>query len=169
MKMTTSWAFASAAVVAILVAGCTTETADNSEGGVTTGTAGGSAAGAAGSGGGSSTGGSGGTGGSSSDTDSGGEVMTPCETCAYAKCKMTQDACEADPGCKGSEDDFIKCLAMPGSDEASCAGDFAKNANGADSGGATQANDLATCIITESDCLPICQGGTGAGDAGTHE
>ena len=41
MKMITSWAFASAAVVAILVAGCTTETTDTSEGGVsTTGAAG---------------------------------------------------------------------------------------------------------------------------------
>ena len=87
MKMTTSWAFASAAVVAILVAGCTTETADNSEGGVTTGTAGSSAAGSAGSGGASTGGSGGGTGGSSSDSDAGPEPMSVCETCAYAKCK----------------------------------------------------------------------------------
>ena len=62
MNMTTSWAFASAAVVAILVAGCTTEVTDGSEGSVSTGPRARQLA-RRGSGGGSSTGGGGGTGG----------------------------------------------------------------------------------------------------------
>lgn len=166
MNMTTSWAFASAAVVAILVAGCTTEVTDSSEGGVSTG-ASGSAAGAAGSGGGSSTGGGGGTGGSS-DTDAGPEVMSVCETCAYAKCKTEADACEADKdGCGAEVDKFYTCISKSGADETACALTFAEQSNNSDAGGSL-ANDLAGCMVDTMGCLETCQGG-GTSDAGAHE
>src|SRR3954453_23309393 len=132
MNMTTSWAFASAAVVAILIAGCTTEVTDTSEGGVTTtGSAGSGTAGSAGAGGDMSTGVGGGTGGSSSDKDAS-EPVSVCETCAYAKCKMAQDACEADKGCEGAVDAFFECISKTGADEAGWATTFATDANSSD-------------------------------------
>ena len=101
MKMTTSWAFASAAVVAILVAGCTVETtADNSEGGVTTGASGSTGTAGSGGSGGSGTGGGGSAtgGGGSGDTDSGAVAMSACEKCAFAKCNAMMEVtkCVAD-------------------------------------------------------------------------
>jgi len=166
MKMTTSWAVASAAVVAILVAGCTTETTDTSEGGVTTGAAGGEMAGAAGAGtGGDTSTGGGGTGGSG-NTDAGPEVMSACETCAYAKCKTEADACEADKaGCGAEVDKFYTCISKPAANETDCAASFVSDANKTDGGGSL-ANDLGSCMVDTMGCLETCQGGSGT-DAGT--
>jgi hypothetical protein len=171
MKMTTSWAFASSAVVAILIAGCTTEVSDNSEGGAsTTGTAG-STSGTAGSAGSTGTSGSSGAGGSSSDTDAS-TPPGPCEACAYSKCAAEADKCEKDEvanGCHAHVDDFYDCLgtAETATKVEACGTDFASNVVGT---GMSQifANDLAGCV-TDTDptkgCLAECMGGA-SGDAG---
>jgi hypothetical protein len=173
MKMTTSWAFASAAVVAFLVAGCTTDTTnDTSEGGVTTGAAG-TSAGTAGSGGGGEmgTGGGGasGAGGTSSDTDGGAQPMSDCEKCAYAKCKMEADACEADTmknGCAAFVDDFYTCLKT--ADTAmkvdGCGSDFASMVSAM---GMSQSlsSELSGCM-TDSDPAKGCLAECGAMSAG---
>jgi hypothetical protein len=171
MKMTTSWAFASSAVIAILVAGCTSETTDNSEGGVSTGAAGsstgsaGSSAGSAGSG----TGGSSGAGGSASEDS--GTPPGPCEACAYKKCAMESDACEADNvanGCHAHVDDFYDCLGTADTDMkvVDCSTAFVSNVTPT---GMSQsfAGDLVSCV-TDSDptkgCLAECMGGAANGD-----
>jgi hypothetical protein len=175
MKMTTSWAFASAAVVAILVAGCTTDTTDTSEGGVsTTGTAG-TSTGTAGAGG-DNTAGSSGAGGTSSGTDAGG-MMSACETCAYAKCNSMKevDNCENDKGamgCSTQVDAFYDCLKTANTEEkvAGCGTDFASMVS---STGMTQGfvNELAGCV-TDTDptkgCLAECGATAGGGDGGTE-
>ncbi len=175
MKMTTSWAFASTAVVAILVAGCTTSTTDDSEGGVTTsGTAG--TTGTAGSAGaaGSTTGGSSGAGGSS-DTDAA-APMSACETCAYLKCNSMKevDNCENDKGANGCAlfvDDFYDCLKTADTQDkvAGCGTDFASMVS---SMGMSQGyvNELSGCV-TDTDptkgCLSECGAVAGGADAGT--
>jgi hypothetical protein len=178
MKMTTSWAFASAAVVAFLIAGCTTaSTDDSSEGGVTTGAAG-TSAGTAGSGGsgGEGTGGGATGGGGSSETDGGAEVMSDCEKCAYAKCKTEVNACEADKGAMGCGtivDDFYTCLktADTATKVDTCASQFASNASPM---GMSQslASELGGCM-TDTDpakgCLSECGAmSAGGSDGGTE-
>ena len=166
MKMTTSWAFASAAVVAILVAGCTTETADSGDGGTTTGTSGTSTGGSAGAGGSGSTAGSAGTGGGMAGAGGSAEMMSACETCAYSKCnKMKEvDNCEADTmGCGARVDAFYDCISKAGADETGCSTTFVTDANGSDAGG-DLANELASCMVGAMGCLDACQGG--GSDAG---
>lgn len=172
MKMTTSWAFASAAVVAILVAGCTTDTSDTSEGGVSTGTAG-TSTGTAGSGGGNSAGGSSGAGGTSSDTDAA-EAMGDCEKCAYAKCTMMEvDKCEADTvadGCKANVDAFYECLktADTSTKVDGCATQFVSNCTPT---GMSQglANDVGSCVTdTATGCLTECGATAGGSDGGAE-
>jgi hypothetical protein len=179
MKKIITWAFASA-TVAILAAGCTTDTtSDTSEGGVTTGTSGtAGSAGSAGAGG-SATAGSSGAGGTASETDGGAAMMSDCEKCAYAKCNgmMEVDKCEADKttkmdGCGDKVDAFYDCLKTADTTDKvmGCEADFASQVSGM---GMSQdlANTLAGCVDQTGamGCLTEC-GATAAGggsDAGT--
>jgi hypothetical protein len=151
MKKITSCAVVSMAI-GVLVAGCTSDTSTDTEGGAgSTATGGSGGSGTGGTSGGSATGGSGGA------TDAGSEAapMSACEVCAYAKCKMEADACEADKnGCGAAVDEFYSCLTM-GGDLADCGTTFA---SGMVDAGASLANDLATCMDA---CVSTCKAAGG--------
>src|SRR6185295_7124988 len=153
MKNITRWAAASA-VIAILGA-CTTEVTDgNSDGGTTTTTSAGGAGGSStttAGGGGSGTGGSGG-----SSSDDAGVCMaksddTACRKCALDKCMTELCACEGNSGCGAQVGKFFECLskATSSSEEDSCSATFATDSNPTGGG---QANDVASCMTTDTNC-----------------
>jgi hypothetical protein len=159
MMNITSWAAASAAMIAIFGA-CTTEvTSDNGDGGVTSTTASG---GSGGTGGTTSTGGTGGdgTGGTGGSSDEGGTCSAPatptvCETCAFAHCMAEVCACDAVTDCKGARGAYFTCLAgLDGGNMEACASDFVTQAGNAGSG---PANELTGCI-GDNNCEDACQG-----------
>ena len=125
-------------------------------GGVTGGTAG--TAGTGGTAGSAGTAGTGGTAGS--DGGSGPmcikmQTDPNCTKCGFDKCQQDHCACNANAACRGAMTAFYTCMAMPGANSIGCAQTFATNAN-SDTGSATLANDLATCVI--DDCEDTCQG-----------
>jgi hypothetical protein len=165
MKNITTWAAASA-VIAILGA-CTTEVTDGTSDGGTTST---SAAGAGGSAGSSTTtagGGGAGTGGSGgSSSDDAGVCMaksddSACRKCALSQCMTELCACEGNSGCGGQVGKYLECLskATSTSEEDSCSTTFATDSN--TGGGAGPANDLGSCMTTDTNCASICEGKDG--------
>jgi hypothetical protein len=108
------------------------------------------------------TSGSGGTAGTGGD-DGGGTIMctknpntdTKCFQCGFDKCSTEHCACNANTACRTAMLPFYTCMAMPGADSVGCGTTFVTNAN-SDSGSATLANDLASCVV--GDCEDTCQG-----------
>jgi hypothetical protein len=69
-------------------------------------------------------------------------------------------ACEANAMCKAQEATFLTCvsMAMTQMQEDGCAADFATQSN--PTGGGV-AGDLASCVVTDTNCASICQGKDG--------
>ena len=161
-------------MVAILVAGCTTEVTDTSEGGVTTtGTAGSGMAGAAGGGGDTSTGGGGGTGGSSSDSDAGHDATGVC--LRDLRCCQVQDGKRRLPRRQGSgwlrgrSGNILHLPNKLGANGRQTARAASSSTLDNDSAGGQARQRWAAAWWTRSEgCLPSARAAAAA-DAGAHE